>query len=247
VSSIQSQPQRKTNRDQQQNKPTLFIHSHPFFPILPNKILEYIHLLTSPEEEPCHLKNENFSLVPNSLLLHPGTIPLISIRDPRLCVPSTYRVLERMNLPRGGSRAFMLVTTCNVWNCVLYNFYKAHGIEAVVVDADDYMTSEGFVRRLCVRLGLNPEEVRFRWEAVSGEQREREIHPMLWASQSTLFESGGVIAGRAARNSDLDGLEEKWREEFGEDAGLVGEMVGVAEGHYWWLYERRWRGGGVGE
>ena len=75
--------------------------------------------------------------MPNSLLLRPGTIPLISIRDPRLCVPSAYRVLERMNLPHAGSRIFFLVTTCNVWNCVLYNFYKSHGIEPVVVDADD--------------------------------------------------------------------------------------------------------------
>jgi hypothetical protein len=141
----------------------------------------------------------------------------------------------------------MLVATCNVWNCVLYNFYKSHGIEPVVVDADDYMTSEGFVRSLLVRLGMDPEKVRFQWDAVTDEQKEKDIHPMLWASQSTLFESEGVIAGRAARNSDFDGLEEKWREEFGEDAGLIGEMVGVAEGHYRWLYERRWRGGERGE
>jgi hypothetical protein len=141
----------------------------------------------------------------------------------------------------------MLVTTCNVWNCVLYNFYRSHEIEPVVVDADDYMTSESFVRRLLVRLGLDPERVKFEWEAVTDEQKEMEIHPMLYASQSTLFESEGVIVGRAAKNSDLEGLEEKWREEFGQDAGLIGEMVEIAERHYRWLYERRWRGGEVGE
>jgi hypothetical protein len=141
----------------------------------------------------------------------------------------------------------MLVTTCNVWNCVLYNFYRSHEIEPVVVDADDYMTSESFVRRLLVRLGLDPERVKFEWEAVTDEQKEMEIHPMLYASQNTLFESEGVIAGRAARNSDFDGVEEKWREEFGQDAGLIGEMVEIAERHYRWLYERRWRGGEVGE
>jgi hypothetical protein len=201
-------------------------------------MLEYIRLLDSPE--PCHLRSENFSLVPNTLLLRPGTIPLISIRDPRLAVPSAYRVLERMNLPHAGSRAFFLGTTCNVWNCVLYNFYKAHGVEAVVVDADDYMTSETFVRRLCGRLGLEPSEVRFEWEAVSGEQKEKEIHPMQYASQNTLYESSGVIAGRAARGVDFGDVEMKWREEFGEDAGLVEEMVGLAMPHYRYLYERRW-------
>lgn len=201
-------------------------------------MLEYIQLLKS--AEPCHLRSENFSLVPDSLLLRPRTVPLISIRDPRLCVPSTYRVLERMNLPHGGSPSFMLVTTCNVWNCVLYNWYESHGIEPVVVDADDYMTSEAFIRSLCVRLGLDPKQLKFEWDAVTDKQKEKDIHPMLYASQNTLFESSGVMAGRAAKNSDLTGVSEKWKEEFGEDAGLVEEMVALAEPHYRYLYEKRW-------
>jgi hypothetical protein len=206
-------------------------------------MLEYIHLLTS--SEPCHLRSENFSLVPDSLLLRPGTIPLISIRDPRLTVPSAYRVLERMNLPHAGSRAFFLTTTCNVWNCVLYNFYESHGIQPVVVDADDYMTSETFVRSLFVKLNLDPSKVRFEWDAATAEQKEKEIHPMQYASQNTLYESSGVIAGRAARNSDFADAEVKWREEFGDDAGLVEEMVALAMPHYRYLHERRWIAGDV--
>jgi hypothetical protein len=66
---------------------------------------------------------------------------------------------------------------------------------------------------------------------------------MLYASQNTLFESSGLIAGRAAKISDFGDLEEKWSEEFGEDAGLIGQMVGFAEPHYRYLYERRWRVG----
>jgi hypothetical protein len=208
-------------------------------------MLEYIHLLTS--SEPCHLRSENFSIVPDSLLLRPGTIPLISIRDPRLSVPSAYRVLERMNLPHAGSWAFFLTTTCNVWNCVLYNFYKSHGIEPVVVDADDYMTSETFVRSLCVRLGLDSSKVRFEWEAATSEQKEKEIHPMQYASQTTLYESSGIIAGRAAKNSDFTDMSVKWKEEFGDDAGLIEEMVGLAMPHYQYLCERRWSSRSVEE
>ena len=204
-------------------------------------MIEYINLLAS--SEPCHLRSENLSLVPDVLLLRPGTIPLISIRDPRLSVPSAYRVLERMNLPHGGSRAFFLTTTCNVWNCVLYDFYKSHGVEPVVVDADDYMTSETFVRSLCVRLGLNPSEVRFEWDAATSEQKEKEIHPMQYASQNTLYESSGVIAGKAARGFDFTDVSVKWKEEFGEDAGLIEEMVGLAMPHYQYLHERRWSAG----
>ena len=208
-------------------------------------MLEYVDLLAS--SELCHLRSENFSLVPDSLLLRPGTIPLISIRDPRLCVPSAYRVLERMNLPHAGSRSFFLVTTCNVWNCVLYNYYKANGIDPVVVDADDYMTSEAFVQSLCVRLGLDPSQVRFEWDAATSEQKEIEIHPMQYASQNTLYESSGVIAERAAKNSDLVDASVKWKNEFGDDAGLVEEMVALAMPHYQYLYERRWHAGTVGE
>lgn len=231
-------PQSDFNTDLEQEDGLLFVHSHPFFPVLPERMLEYVDLLASPE--PSHLRSENFSLVPDSLLLRPGTVPLISIRDPRLCIPSTYRVLERMNLPHAGSRSFFLITTCNVWNCVLYNFYKSHGIKPVVVDADDYMTSETFVRRLCAKLGLDPLKVRFGWDAVTSEQKEKDIHPMQYASQNTLYESSGVISGRAAKNCDLTDASEKWKKEFGEDVDLIEEMVALAMPHYRYLYERRW-------
>lgn len=140
-----------------------------------------------------------------------------------------------MDLPHGGSRAFFLQTTCNVWNCVLYQFYKSRGVEPVVVDAGDYMGRREFVRALCVRLGLDEWRVRFEWEVVGRE----EVHPMLWASQGTLFGSQGV---RTAREED----EEGWEAEFGQDLALVREMVGLAEPFWRWLWERRWRGGGVG-
>jgi hypothetical protein len=32
----------------------------------------------------------------------------------------------------------------------------------------------------------------------------------------------------------------KWKEEFGDDAGLIEEMVGLAMPHYQYLRERRW-------
>lgn len=105
------------------------------------------------------------------------------------------------------------------------------------------MASEGFVRQLGGKLGLDPEKAKFEWEAV-GEKEKEGIHPMQFASQKTLFESSGVEAGRAGKNLDLAKEAEKWEGEFGEDAGLVGEMVKFAEGHYRWLWERRWKGDG---
>jgi len=150
------------------------------------------------------------------------------------------RVLERMNLPHGGSRAFLLETTCNIWNVLLYNFYTSHGIEPVIVDAEDFMTSEGFVGELCGKLGLDAGRACFAWEGVTKEQRE-EMHPMLYASQNTLFESEGVDSGKAKGKGGLVKEERAWEEEFGADVGLVKEMVGIAEPFYRWLYERRWK------
>jgi len=147
-----------------------------------------------------------------------------------------------MNLPHGGSRPFLLETTCNIWNVLLYKFYTSHGIQPVVVDAEDFMASEGFVRKVCVRLGLDPEKAVFRWDAVTGEQREEEIHPMLYASQNTLFESQGVVVEKASGEGDQVVEERAWEEEFGDDVGLVRETVQLAEPFYQWLYERRWKG-----
>lgn len=157
-----------------------------------------------------------------------------------------------------------LVATCNIWNVVLYNFYRANGIEALVIDADEYMTSREFVKEVCAKIGLQGEAVRFEWDACTTatatsisttETSERdlasaststtrqwsgeEIHPMQYASQNTLYESSGVRAGLAAKNLDLDEVVRGWEEEFGDDVGLVSEMVGLAEKHYRWLFERR--------
>lgn len=221
-------------------------------------MLEYMRLARDPSQAQAQLLAENFTLLSSSLLLHPNTIPLIAIRDPRLTVPSVYRVLGRMDLPHAGGRPMFLVATCNIWNVVLYNFYKANGIEPLVIDADEYMTSREFVREVCGKIGLQGEAVRFEWDACTttdastdtsegdststSTKRQwggEEIHPMQYASQNTLYESSGVRAGLAAKNLDLDEIVRGWEEEFGDDVGLVREMVELAEGHFRWLFKRR--------
>lgn len=138
-----------------------------------------------------------------------------------------------------------LVATCNVWNCVLYNYYKSHGIEPTVIDADDYMTSQDFVRKVCSKIGLDPALARFEWDVATTKDDSKrewngeEIHPMQYASQNTLYESSGVDAGLAARNVDLKEAERKWEAEFGDDLELIEEMVELAEPHYRYLFERR--------
>lgn len=138
-----------------------------------------------------------------------------------------------------------LVATCNIWNCVLYNYYISHGIEPLVIDADDYMTSPEFVRKVSSKIGLDPAQVQFEWDAATVKDDSsrawngEDVHPMQFASQNTLYGSSGVDATLAAKNLDMNLVMEKWDEEFEEDLVLVKEMIELAEPHYRYLFEKR--------
>lgn len=219
----------------QQGK-SLMTMQHAFFPALPGKMLEYINLAV--ESGPLPQGGENFTVIPDALLLKPGTVPLLTIRDPRLAVPSAYRTLARFGLSHGSGRPNFLLSTGLVWSQVLYEYYVSKGIKPVIVDGDDVMTNEDFVGYLCTQIGLNPEEVCTSWSAPTAEER-KEIHPMFYASQGTLIESSGIMPGRAAKNIDMAEEVRKWDDDFGEDVGLIKEAVESAMPHYRYLYERR--------
>lgn len=211
------------------------LHFHPFFPVPPEKILDYINHANH-KTAPAH--PENFSIVPDSLLLTPGTVPILNIRHPKLVVPSTWRTLNKMGLPHGAGRPNFLIVTSHIWSRALYDFFLSKGIEPLVVDADDFMTSEEFVRHLCSKAGLDPDQAYFSWPTDGDKDKH---HPMYYASQSTLLNSAGPDAALAAKNKDLAKEEAGWAAEFGDDLALVQEMVDLAMPHYEYLYERRLR------
>lgn len=213
----------------------MMMHTHSFFPASPDRILEYV---LSPSSKPS--TGDNFTLVPDSLLLHPGTVPVITIRHPAMVVPSAYKAILPAVI-RGGGRANMLIITCHVWGRMLYNFYEAHGIQPLVIDADDYMTSEDFVRGFCKRAGLDPDEALFSWPTATEEQQQKLAKPFA-AVQTTLMGSQAANPGRAAKNVDLAAEEAKWEEEFGVDTSReIRELIELAMPHFEYLFERRLR------
>lgn len=224
-----------TMSDVQQGK-SLMAMQHAFFSVLPEKILQYIKLAT--DASPLPPGGENFTIIPDALLLKPGTVALLTIRDPRLAVPSAYRTLARFGLSHGSGRLNFLLSTGLIWSQALYDYYVSNGIQPLVVDGDDVMTNENFVRYLCSCAGLEPDEVYTTWSAPTEEEREG-IHPMFYASQGTLIESSGIIPGRAAKNMDMAEEVRKWDAEFGEDVGLIREAVESAMPYYRYLHERR--------
>ena len=123
----------------------------------------------------------------------------------------------------------------------MYDWYVAHGFHPVIIDADDYMTSRDFMRKLCKKTGLDAERVMYSWPKAT-EKEVREIQPPIIAKVlHTLLGSEGIIPGLDAQNLNLEEEEEKWREEFGEKAALVKELVGVTMPHYEYLSVRRLR------
>ena len=209
---------------------------HAFFPALPDKILEYINLAS--EGGPSVHEGENFTAIPDALLLTPGTIPIFTIRDPRVAVPSAFRTLSRFGLTHGSGRPNFLLSTGLIWSQVLYDHYVSKGIQPIIVDGDDVMTNEEYVRFLCTRAGLDPAEVYTRWSVPTDAER-KDIHPMFYASQSFLIESSGIDPGRAAKNVDMEAELAKWDDEFGADTVLIRDAVKAAAPYYRYLYERR--------
>lgn len=214
----------------------MYMHEHAMFVNSPERVLEIVKS-SGPQEKID--KGFNTTTIPDDLLLKPGTIPVITIRNPILYVPSNHRAVNR--LYTGATRCNSLSNSNLASSRDLYNYYKSHGIEPIVVDADDYMTSETFVKHLTSKIGLDPEKAVTSWPKCS-EKEKQAMHPMLLAVQSTLVNSEGLRGDRAAKNIDLAAEMEKWKEEFGnEEVDLLEELVEIARPHYEYLWDRRLR------
>lgn len=127
------------------------------------------------------------------------------------------------------------------WQREMYDWFVAHGITPIVVDAEDYMSSPEYVRLVATKLGLSPEHCVFKWEKTAAEEQEK-MHPMYVKLQQTLLNSEGMVEGKVIREVDVEVEEGKWREEWGSEvAGLLRETTEVGMGHYEYLRERRLR------
>lgn len=223
---------------QMQNQ-VLMVRDHPFSSADPAVVLGVIHSASGQAMHPHD--SGNFTSVPSSLLLHEGTVPVLTIRDPRLAITSAYRVLKDMGLPHGSGRPNFLISTSLQWQRLLYEFFTSHGITPLVVDGDDLMTSPQYARSLCEKLDLDPGHAYLSWPAASEEEKSA-MHPMFLASQRKLIESDGLNPARAAKNViDFKKEEQGWEQDFGEDLAMVKEMIALAMPHYEWFQAKRFR------
>lgn len=210
------------------------MHTHPFYTLSPSKLTQYV---STPESAKAIGDPQNQTLIPDDLLLRPGTVPIFTVRHPVLFVPSLIRALD--STTPGGTRATYLIGSSLQFSRELYDWYNSRGVEPIVAEADDYMTSEDYCRRLAQAAGLDPSRIAFKWSETSEQQRS-EMHPILLKIQQRLVESEGPEAKRAASNVDLDAERRKWDSEFSKDiVSLIKELVDLAMPHYEYLRSRR--------
>lgn len=175
--------------------------------------------------------------MPEKLLLEPGTAVLLNIRHPALSGPGSFRGMR--TLEHSWSKPGFIMARHLGWSREMYDWYVSKGITPVVVDAEDYMSSQEFVRLLAKKLGLSPEDCVFKWEK-STEAEKEGMHPMYVKLQQTLLNSEGMVESKVVRKVDIDEEEMKWREEWGNDAArLLRETTDAAMPHYEYLREKR--------
>lgn len=214
---------------------SLLLIDHAFNAASPDTIIRMIDEISrSSSNGP---SGYNVTDLPESLLLRRGTVPLFTIRDPRITVPATFRVLGDMDLPHGSGRPNFTVSASPLWIRNLYNYFTSKGIEPLIVDADDFLANPDLVKELCAKLGLDAKELLWSWPKPTADERAG-LHPHFYASQRALIESEGIRPELASINRDLDAEKKAWKIDFGEDASMVEEMIDLALPHYQWLKDR---------
>ncbi|KAK4501176.1 hypothetical protein PRZ48_006982 [Zasmidium cellare] len=213
-----------------------FLHTHPYFLQSRERALEYVK---APIKD--HATATKHALVPDELLLRPGTKPFFVIRHPYLWIPSAVRAtaanLKFGGFGDGGKGIYYMVGSLT-WSRELFDWYQTKGITPVVTDAEDFLSGEAYVRHLCKNVGLNPDEALLSWDK-GADTFDEEMPELLRNVQDNLLQSSGAKAGRKAKDIDLEAEPVKWDAEFGENSKMVRELVDLAMPHYEHLWRQR--------
>ncbi|KAI5357479.1 hypothetical protein Slin15195_G038410 [Septoria linicola] len=145
--------------------------------------------------------------------------------------------------PEGESNhSGILITTNLRWQRELYDWYLSNNITPILVEAEDYMTSPAYVKKICKAAGLDEDAAVFKWEKVP-EEEQKKMHPQVQILLKTLMNSEGLrpeLAVKGGASVEVEKEEEKWRVEFGEEAArFVRSEVEANMEDYWYLRERK--------
>ncbi|KAE8321828.1 hypothetical protein BDV39DRAFT_164741 [Aspergillus sergii] len=172
------------------------------------------------------------------------------IRHPALVFPSLYRAMMKMvetGIIRKEELPGVLGTNMSLkWTRMLYDY----GMESndsdskpLLLDAHDVIHNPHVITRFCELAGLDSNKLKFEWEKKSDvngapsngdpvEQREVTGEDARFRDQraqaimlSSLAGSSGVLKDKAPAMLDVATEASKWREEFGEETGILLEKA----------------------
>lgn len=224
-------------REAEQASAIPFFHGHPHFMLSPVLISQYIygdmnsgseHSWTVLErgETEAGLRT-NPTIVPDIFLLRPGTVPIFTIREPVLMVPSIYRAIVAGE-NKTPSKEILLLSCTLRWSRMLYEWFLHHGAprtKPLIIDAQDFMRGKAIVEELCREADLSADAVIDQWPKAT----EEELHsmpPFVAELKKDILGSEGLIPRSATRDVVLEQEEGNWKSEFGEEvATLLNDLV----------------------
>lgn len=192
----------------------------------------------------------NPTVVPDSVLLRPGTIPIINFCHPLLLCDRLIRGFRTLSAFDPGKIYHKMVILGGnlLWQRLMYEWYLEHGvplgIEPILLDADDYVgpKKEALMRNLCDQVpGFDSNSLIYTWpKATSGELAEMPESDK--QAYKTILASDGILPGLDMRGRNIDGEMAKWVDLWGqEDADFLRGLVEKAMPDYEFLMAHRMR------
>ncbi|KAK2734496.1 hypothetical protein FQN57_001660 [Myotisia sp. PD_48] len=206
----------------------------------------------------------NETVFPDEFLL--SWKPVFLIRHPALVFPSYYRCMDdidhMMKKDADGKRTGSLedvkpdLKIGMSFHCTraLYDWYSQKLSKAgtsssvdtntwpLVIDADDVIGEPEAVLKLADIMGLDREKLKFKWDPISTEEKQKRYNDMEKRMLSTLNESTGIMKDKIASNIDIEAESVKWKKEFGEiDGQKMYNWVKEAMPDYEYLKARKIR------
>ncbi|KAG4433960.1 hypothetical protein IFR05_010573 [Cadophora sp. M221] len=153
--------------------------------------------------------------------------PVFLIRHPAPTFESWYRA-------EGGARHIDLSDkswsffTSFQYSRELYDWFLSNSTEEsllpIVIDADDMLDKSSTMKRLCRKLGMDPQHMPDKWDTIPAPEnvgcRESKFMGDYWNSTS-------IDSSKSSRGLDMDAKYMTWKAEFGLDAAR--ELLAIVE------------------
>ncbi|KAK3722487.1 hypothetical protein LTR37_002479 [Vermiconidia calcicola] len=168
-------------------------------------------------KNPTHIPNDIFETL----------TPIFMIRHPVIAVRSLWRDAQWFSKQLPGEDDFDVIVL-NKYQRLLFDFFKAQGRTAIVVDGEDILwRTQDMVKGLCAALGggIDPAGFSETWDPTSKEELER-MHPVIATLTKDIQESRGI--GRPdvkPGEPSLDAQVQKWSDEHG--ASIADQLRGL--------------------